>query len=557
MSLRRDIDPTRAFRCDPEAIRSVQHAFPPSFSADDAGRAPPRVAPVAGHDQSTFPRRLWRRLMKHRLLAASLLACLPGAIATPALASSHREAPFITEHPKVDGTDFYLFRSYEGGREDFVTLIANYLPLQDAYGGPNYFTLDPEALYEIHIDNTGDAIEDLTFQFRFTNAYQNAAIPVGGVMVPVPLLALNRITGATPESQDGVKNLIETYSVGVVSGPRRASAPQLASNPTDASTTFRKPLDNIGEKTFATYSAYADSHVFPIAIPGCATNGRVFAGQRRDGFRIPLGEVFDLINLNPLGAANGIAAQDDVGDKNVTSIALELPISCIVSGPSQPIIGGWTSASLRRARTLNATPGGTSSVPGSAGPGAAVEGGGFVQVSRLGTPLINEVVIGLGDKDRFNGSEPRNDGQFATYVTNPTLPELIEILFGVQAPDVFPRTDLIAAALTGVAGLNQPPGVVASEMLRLNTSTPVTAAVGQNRLGVIAGDSAGFPNGRRPGDDVVDILLRVMMGVLLPPPQAPGGALPLVDGVEVNAAQFRPGFPYLQTPVPGATGVIP
>lgn len=494
--------------------------------------------------------------MKYRLLAAGLLAFLSGPMAGTVQASSHREAPFITEHPKVDGTDFYLFRSYEGGQEDFVTLIANYLPLQDAYGGPNYFTLDPDALYEIHIDNTGDAIEDITFQFRFNNAYQNAAIPVGGVMVPVPLLALDTITGTAPNSQDGVKNLIETYTVGVIRGPRRASAPQLATNPADASTSFRKPLDNIGEKTFSTYEAYADNHIFPIAIPGCATNGRVFVGQRRDGFRIPLGEVFDLINLNPLGTPNGIAAQDDVGDKNVTSIALELPAACLTAG-GQPIIGGWTTASLRRARTLNATPGGTSTVSASSAPGTAVEGGAFVQVSRLATPLINELVIGLGDKDRFNGSEPRNDGQFATYVTNPTLPELIEILFGAQAPDVFPREDLVLAALRGVPGVNQPPGVVSSEMLRLNTSTPVTAAGGQNRLGVIAGDNAGFPNGRRPGDDVVDILLRVMMGVLLKPEQAPSGALALVDGVEVNASQFRPGFPYLLTPVPGATGVIP
>jgi hypothetical protein len=498
--------------------------------------------------------------MKTRLLTACLFVSLFGLTGGIAQASSHREAPFITEHPKVDGTDFYMFRSYESGQQDFVTLIANYLPLQDAYGGPNYFTLDPEAVYEIHIDNNADAIEDVTFQIRVNNAYQNAAIDVGGVMIPVPLLALGRIIGSAPDSGDAVKNLRETYTVGVIRGPRRASAPQLASNPVDSSTTFRKPLDNIGEKTFATYEAYADSHIFPISVPGCVGNGRVFVGQRRDGFRIPLGEVFDLINLNPVGPANGIAALDDVVDKNVTTIALELPISCLTTGASQPIIGGWTTASLRKARTLNATPGGTSTVPNSGGPAAAVEGGAFVQVSRLSTPLINEVVIGIGDKDRFNGSEPRNDGQFAAYVTNPTLPELIEILFGglgVQAPNVFPRTDLVAAALTGVSGLNQPAGVTASEMMRLNTSIAVTPAASQNRLGVIAADNAGFPNGRRPGDDVVDILLRVMMGVLLPPPQAPSGTLPLVDGVEVNASQFRTTFPYLQTPRPGAVGVIP
>ena len=496
------------------------------------------------------------RMPIRRALVALVLA---GLAAQTAFASSHREAPFITEHPKVDGTDFYMFRSYETGRDAFVTLLANYQPLQDSYGGPNYFQLDPEALYEIHVDNNGDAIEDLTFQFRFSNEYRNAGVSAGGQTVPVPLLLLGRITGTTPDAQDAVKNLVESYTVGVVRGPRRGSAPQLATNPGDGSTRFRKPLDNIGEKSFANYTGYADSHVFPIAVPGCAVPGKVFVGQRRDGFRIPLGEVFDLINLNPVGPPNGIEALDDVQDKNITTIALELPISCLTVG-GQPVIGAWTTASLRRARTLNATPGGTSTVPDSAGPAAAVEGGGFVQVSRLGLPLVNELAIGIGDKDRFNASEPRRDGQFATYVTNPTLPELIEILFGslgVQAPNTFPRTDLVAAVLTGVPNLNQPPNVVASEQLRLNTSTAVVPPATQNRLGVIAGDNAGFPNGRRPGDDVVDILLRVFMGVLLPIDQAPSGQLPLVDGVEVNAGQFLDRFPYLQPPLPGAVGVVP
>jgi hypothetical protein len=481
--------------------------------------------------------------------ALSLTLCCPVA-----LASSHREAPFITEHPKVDGADFYLFRSYEPGRENFVTLVANYLPLQDAYGGPNYFSLDPEALYEIHIDNDGDAIEDLSFQFRFNHQYLNAAIPVGDRMVPVPLLALGTIGGSTPDAGDGLKNLIETYSVGVVRGARRASAPAWASNPADAgNTVFRKPLDNIGEKTFSDYAGYANSHVFPIALPGCATPGKVFVGQRREGFRVALGEVFDLVNLNPLASSNGNQALDDTSNKSVTSLALELPIECLTDG--DPIIGAWTSASLRKSRVLNASPAGTSTVPGSAGPAAAVEGGAFVQVSRLGTPLVNELVIGLGDKDRFNSSEPRNDGQFATYVTHPTLPELLEIIFGaagVQAPNVFPRTDLVAAALTGVSGLNQPEGVVASEMLRLNTAIDVQPAMMQNRFGVIGGDLAGFPNGRRPGDDVVDILLRVMLGVLLDPADAPSGQLAVTDGVQVDASQFQQSFPYLVTPLPGA-----
>jgi hypothetical protein len=483
------------------------------------------------------------------LLAAAL--CL--GFSTHSFASSHREAPFVTEHPKIDSTDVYLFRSYEPGRSNFVTVLANYQPLQGGYGGPNYFYLDPEAIYEIHFDTDGNAVEDLTFQFKFNNLFKNIALTVGGASVPVPLVQVGQITGTAPDANDAVKNLIESYTVGVIRGPRRATAPVLATGASNTvPTVFRKPLDNIGSKTFTNYAGYADSHIFPITIPGCVEAGRVFVGQRKDGFLVPLGEVFDLINLNPLGPRNGIQDRDDVGDSNITSIALELPISCVA--PTQPIIGAWTTASLRRSQVFNATPGGTSAVPNSAGLPSAVDGGAYVQLSRLSTPLINELVIGIGDKDRFSGSEPKNDGQFATYVTNPTLPALIQILFGgagVQAPTLFPRTDLVAAALTGIPTLNQPPNVVASEMLRLNTSTPAAAAGAQNSLGVIAGDAAGFPNGRRPGDDVVDVLLRVMMGVLLTPAQAPSGQLPLNDGVEVNASQFRTTFPYLTTPNAG------
>jgi hypothetical protein len=486
-----------------------------------------------------------------KLCTAIVIGLGFGAVAQ---ASSHREAPFITENPKVDATDVYLFKSYEAGRSNFVTILANYQPLQGPYGGPNYFFMDPEAVYEIHIDNNGNAVEDLTFQFKFKNDFRNVALNIAGETVPVPLLQVGQITGTQPDSNDAVKNLIESYTVGVIRGPRRDTRPILATNPANAgSTSFRKPLDNIGPKTFTNYAAYANSHVFPLAIPGCTDQGRVFVGQRKDGFLVPLGEVFDLINLNPIGPRNGIQAADDVGDSNITTIAMELPISCITQG-TESVIGAWSTASLPRSRVLNNFPAGTSLVPNSAGLPSAIEAGGLVQVSRLSTPLVNELVIGIGDKDRFNASEPKNDGQFAKYVTNPTLPALIQVLFGsagVQAPNLFPRTDLVAAALTGIPTLNQPANVVGSEMLRLNTATPATAVAMQNSLGVLGGDSAGFPNGRRPGDDVVDSLLRVFMGVLLTPTQAPSGQLPLTDGVEVNASQFQNVFPYLQTPLAG------
>jgi len=486
--------------------------------------------------------------MRHatcNLLALSLLAAL--AAAGTATASSHREAPFITAHPKVDGTDFYMFRSYEAGRQDYVTLIANYIPLEDAYGGPNYFSMDPDSLYEIEIDNQGDAKEHLTFQFRFTNAYQNAALNIGGKSIPVPLINIGPF-GPGVTDGDASKNLIESYTVTVVQGDRRHGKATPATNLTSGGTTFRKPLDNIGNKSIPEYPAYANNHIFSIGIPGCDGPGRVFVGQRKDPFAVNLGEIFDLVNLNPVGSPSG--SPNTIGDKNVTSIALEVPIACLTSG-SDPVIGAWTTASMHQVSILNSMPHGIAS--GATGAKASQIGGGaWSQVSRLGAPLVNEVVIGLPDKDRFNSSEPKDDGQFASYVTNPSLPTLLQVLFGVHAPTAYPRTDLVAAFLTGIPGLNQAKKVTASEMLRLNTSTPPAAAAQQNTLAVLGGDTAGFPNGRRPGDDVVDIELRVSMGVLLPADQAPDGQLPYTDGTSLSAADFAQTFPYLNPPLPGS-----
>ncbi len=458
------------------------------------------------------------------------------ALGGVALASSHREAPMITELPKVDGTDFYMFSSYEPGRESYVTLIANYIPLQDAYGGPNYFALDDDAVYEIHIDNDGDAGEDITFRFRFASETKGITLPIGGEDVAVPLKQVGGI-GPTAADTDNL-NVIESFSVDVVQGDRRTGTSDAVTNASDGSTTFTKPVDNIGQKTLPDYAAYAEDHIYEVNIPGCGS-GRVFAGQRREGFVVNLGETFDLINTNPLGPVDG--ETNTLDDKNVTSLAIEVPASCLVG--AEPVIGGWTTASLRQARILNPK-------PNMRGP--AIHGGAWTQVSRLGSPLVNEVVIGLPDKDRFSGSQPADDGQFATYVTNPTLPALIEVLFGVEAPTAFPREDLVQAFLTGVPGLNQPANVVASEMLRLNTGVAPVAAALQNPLAVLAGDTAGFPNGRRPGDDVVDIALRVAMGVLLPEADAPAGALPYTDGAYVDASFFDTAFPYLKSPLPGS-----
>ncbi len=515
--------------------------------------------------------------MKKLFMAAAIVAAVTTG---SAFASSHREAPFITKNPKVDGTDFYLFNSYETGRGAYVTVLANYLPLQDPYGGPNYFSLDPEALYEIHFDNTGDGVEDLSFQFRFTNALvatDGFKLPVGppdggpSQMVSIPLINFGPIGFSDGGFTTAAQNLTESYVLGLARGGRRTATTALAHS---GGMTFGKPVDNIGAKSFpnGSYDAYAKTFMFNVTIPGgtaaCSANpARVFVGQRKEGFAVNLGVIFDLVNAPAgvvLGDRNG---GNDAGmttilgptaNKNVTTIAMEIPAECL-KGATGTTIGGWTTASVRQARVIN--PAATYVRP-------SREGGAWTQVSRLGNPLINEVIIGLKDKDKFNSSEPKNDAaNFAPYVTNPTLPLLLEILFGadgVRQPTEFPRADLIQAFLTGVPMVNflSSNGAL-TEMVRLNTAVPAKPAAMQNDLGAAlcftpaltptnpGCDNAGFPNGRRPGDDVVDIALRVAMGYLLPAAVAPNRALPFTDAVLQNAAQFDSTWPYLKTPMGG------
>lgn len=502
-------------------------------------------------------------------------------------ASSHREAPGITLTPKIDGTDFYMFRSYEPGREGFVTLIANYQPLQAPYGGPNYFTMDEDAIYEIHIDNDGDAIEDITFQFAFENFLlndgQGIELMIGDQSVAIPLRQAGQIT----RDERGALNEVENYSVTQITGDRRSGT--RAPVTVGGAATFLKPVDYIGTKTLPDYEAYADRTMYDVEIPDCGA-GRVFVGQRAEAFAVNLGEIFDLVNLVPLeGAIEQDRDNDDlVGEFNVTSLALEVPIECLLDPENgNAVIGGWTTSSKPQASLEDPSPtyGRTEAF-----------GGAFVQQSRLSAPLVNEIVIGLRDKDLFNAAQPTQDAALATYVTNPTFPQLVEILFGDAlaaadddadgpddiAPTNLPRQDLVAAFLTGLPGFNQMATVTASEMLRLNTAIPPTPQDEQEPLGVLAEDLAGFPNGRRPGDDVVDIALRVAMGVLCQPvplgaelgvegaeedadsdlvnlgfctpDQAPVGDLPFTDGAPISAAELRNEFPYLNTPIPGATG---
>jgi hypothetical protein len=526
--------------------------------------------------------------------AASL--CLAASVAS---AASHREAPGISEQPKIDATDFYMFRSYEEGRGEYVTFIANYQPLQAPYGGPNYFTMDPDALYEIHVDNDGDAIEDISFQFQFDNSLDGGTglqLDIFGEMVSIPL----RAAGGIQKDGTGNGNAFlfedETYSLNIVNGDRRSGDVMALSH--DGGTVFTKPADYFGQKTFPDYAAYAEQYIYDnVSLPNCSTPARVFSGQRAEGFAVNLGEVFDLVNLVPIqgnssqdwpqydsntpfngGIVQDRANDDLIGESNITSLAIEVPIECL-TGEGNGVIGAWTTASLPQAELEDPSP---------TYEATSEFGGAWVQQSRLSAPLVNELVIGLPDKDLFNAAEPRQDSALAIYVTNPTLPALVNILFnsnkefGVEniAPSNVGRSDLAAAFLTGLPGFNQQATVTGSEMMRLNTAVPATPKDSQHTFGVIAEDLAGFPNGRRPGDDVVDIALRVVMGALChpvplgaeltgnpaiedtaddninlgfcDPDKAPAGTTAFTDGAPLNASEFSDTFPYLNTPLPGA-----
>lgn len=492
--------------------------------------------------------------------------------------SSHREAPFITNFPKVDGTDLFMFMSYEAGREGYVTLIANYYPLQEPGGGPNYFQLDDTARYSIHIDNNGDARQDIEFIFQFSNALPNSGtgikLPIGSSQVAVPL----KHVGPISADDQSALNTKETYRVLFRRGLESATT---GVNGADGTRIFTKPYDFAGTKTFSSeeaYEAYARQYIYTVNIPGCQHPARVFAGQRDEPFQINVGKIFDLVNFVPVeaGAVPGLAGieqspeNDELANKNVTSLALEVHASCL-AGSGNGVIGGWTTARTRQVQVLSRSS--DTNRP-------TVSGGAFVQVSRLGMPLVNEVVIGLPDKDRFNRSTPSGDARFLVYVTNPTLPAILDALFRDAvnaalptdvtslAPSNLPRQDLVTAFLTGFPGVNQLARVTPSEMMRLNTTIPPKPAEQQEPLGVLADDLAGFPNGRRPGDDVTDIELRVAMGRLChpvaingsetdlglcDPEDAPVGTVPFTDGAPTAADDYDTVFPYFRTPYPGDT----
>jgi hypothetical protein len=450
-------------------------------------------------------------------------AALAGAVALvgfasapqPARASSHREAPLIAADPTADNTDLYAFVSPD--RPDTVTLIANYIPFEEPAGGPNFFNFDPNALYELHVDNNGDGRDDVTYQFRFRTEIRNQNTFLYN-------------TGPITSLADPNWNVRQFYSVTRIQGDRR----------TVLGTNLPSPPNNIGPRSTPNYASLASTAV--NTLPGGI---KVFAGQRDDPFFVDLGSIFDLgglrpfnpLHLLPLPAAAGV---DDVAGYNVHSIAIQIPIDQLTD--VNTTVGVYASASRPALRILSAE-------------GRAKDIGPETQISRLGEPLVNEVLIPLGQKDYWNGQKPANDQQFVGRYLNPELAGLIHVLYpSLPAPPTTNRQDLVSVLLTGVPGLNFT-GPKPADELRLNTAIAPTAS--PKRLGALAGDFGGFPNGRRLGDDVIDIELRAVAcgyGPIL------HGALGLCDlqpndqigdGVDGNDKPFLTTFPYVATPHQG------
>jgi hypothetical protein len=433
--------------------------------------------------------------VRRSLSFVTLIVLLVGYAIMPGRASSHREAPLIGNDPQADHTDVYAFVSPDA--PDTVTMIASFNPFEDPAGGPNFFRFGDSVLYEIKVDNNGDGVEDITYQFRFTSQVNN---PNTFLYATGPITSLDAAT----------RNMYQTYTVARIEGGRT----------TFTAGPMRTMYDNVGPASTPNYGGNG-SGIYEFRQAD-GSLGRVFAGQTDDPFFLDL-RVFDLL----YGGNLSEAGTDTLAGFNVHSIAIQVPKNSLKAG--SPIIGVWSTTS-RPATTTRAA--GTESSTGN-----------FVQVSRLGMPLVNEVIIPVGQKDRWNGSAPTADGAgFLGNYLDPEVPKLLQLVYGIQAPAT-PRNDFVQVFLTGVPGLNQPAGVKAAEMLRLNTDILPTASPA--RLGVLAADIQGFPNGRRLTDDVIDITLQAAVGVL-------GGVkTSLGDGVDRNDVAFRTTFPYLAFPHSG------
>ncbi len=452
----------------------------------------------------------------------------------PASASSHGEAPLISMDRFADNTDTYAFRSVEAGREGFVTLIANYIPLQEPSGGPQWFRFDDSVLYEIKIDNNGDGIEDIIYQYQFTTQIVNNDTVLGHSTV--------NVDGVISNLTDADYNMPQTYTVRRIERTQGRRGQLLGAG-------LRTPPANIGNKVTPSYEA----NLGQPAVYNLPNGGKTFAGPRDEYFYIDLG-VFDALGQRSIGSTGGI---DSTKTYNVSTIAIEVPVQeltrtrAVPSGPtaSDAVIGVWATASRRSTKVLSA--------------GGQSFSGDYVQVSRLGNPLVNEVVIPLSLKDAFNSLSPQFDGtipRVVTAITDPELARLLQAVYGITIPPP-PRNDLVQIFGTGipvnaVTGPNYTTFLsdgTAHEYLRLNVAIPITPIGMQNRLGLLGGDVAGFPNGRRVFDDVTDIALRAVAGGTPFTPAtniAPNNTLG--DGVSFNPeGPLLTRFPYLLTPNQG------
>jgi len=456
---------------------------------------------------SSISRPMTRRGRAMALVAAgvtvtggSLVALAPGG----AVASSHREAPLTAADPKIDNTDVYAFVSPD--KADTVTMIANWIPFQEPAGGPNFYPFADDAHYNIKIDNNGDGVPDITYRWTFKSNYKDTNTFLYN-------------TGPVNSLTDPTLNFTQTYTLEKIVGT--AAPVAIVSN-------GKVAPSNVGMASMPNYAMLRDQAITPATGGGTS-----FVGQADDPFFLDL-RVFDLLygaNLKSVG-------NDTLNGYNVNSVALQVPKSeLLAAGGADPVIGVWSTTDRMSMRVLGAD-------------GTSKSSGDFVQVSRLGMPLVNEVVVPVALKDAFNALPPEKDKTVQAVVdkvNDPEVPKLIEKIYGIPAPAA-PRDDIFGVFLTGVEGLNKPANVKPAEMLRLNTSiAPVAQG---NRLGVLGGDKAGFPNGRRLSDDVVDIELQALEGALRPNP--PAAVKTLGDGVNANDKAFGQTFPYLALPTSGS-----
>jgi hypothetical protein len=454
-----------------------------------------------------------------RKLALALPAAVAAVLVAVAISagSSHREAPNTALDPTADDTDVYAFTARNAPRS--LTVVANWIPLEDPAGGPNFFRFDDRARYYVNVDNTGDGKYDIRYEFKFKTKIRNK----------------NSFLYALPGVQsfnDPKLNVVQTYDI----TRERYKNGEKVGEKTIARGLPVAPND-AGPKTFPNYGKVA--HATIRSLKG---GGKVFAGPRDDPFFVDLGMTFDDINFRPgTGTGNQGGGKDDLAGYNVHSIVLQVPESHVtrngkaVASPSakNAVVGVWSSTERRRLQ-----------VTAAAASKRNANSSSFTQVSRLGNPLVNEVVIPLGKKDQFNRTQPNRDAAlYGTYVLNPELAKIMNALFSLGAPE-HNRTDIVQAVLQGIPGLNQVQGKGAKEpavdTLKINLGTPVTPT--PNRFGVLAGDNQGYPNGRRLTDDVVDIDLRVFAGFLK------GHKVPLGDGVDHNDVPFLSTFPYVAPP---------